>query len=231
MAQTTATKPLTAAERRRLRRLATADDAHGYAEWLRGASKPATENEALAAAAKTADRTAVGYGSAGEELYGTSLADDGYASYLRLAAKEAREARRREIEKGRADGGAALLRGYADYLKKEKEAAGERLLTTATALSKGKYEKAEAEDLIASSGAEGAAADALRALWHPPAKEPELSPERTIEYIVKNQLPSERALEYCRLIGYDDETARRLIKHAELQRSENTDRLLGMLGH
>lgn len=237
MAEKTAVSFLSAAELRRLRRLATAKDARGYAAWLRGEKTDGGENAALLEAAKRADRTAVGYGTSGDALSSSALADDGYAAYLRLAAKEARERERRALEGSRAAGEAALLRGYADYLKKEKAAAGDRLVSAATALSKGPREKAEAETLIASSGAEGEAAAALRALWQAPEEKEESSPspslpvEETISYIVKAQMPSERALEYCRLLGFDDETAKSIVKFAEQQRSENTDRLHGILGH
>ena len=218
-------------DRRRLRLLATPSGASGYAEWLRGTAGSGTENSALLSAAKEADRSAVDYGAAGERLSSSGLADDGYASYLRLAAKEARAERRAELERSRADSGAALLRGYADYLKEEKAAAGDRLYSTAQALAKGTLAKEEAEALIAASGARGAAGDALRAFWRAPTKEPELSPEKAVSYLVKNQMPSERALEYCLLIGYGEEEARQLVKEAELQRSKNTDRLLDLMGH
>lgn len=227
----TGTKLLTEDEKRRLRRLATSDGADGYGEWLRGEAKTSTESTALLSAAKAADRTAVGYGSAGEALSASGLADDGYASYLRLAAKEARTAKRQELERSRARSGAALLRGYADYLKEEKAAAGDRLVDTAKTLAKGNSTEEEAAALIAASGARGASAAALRSLWRPAVKEPELSPEKAVSYLVKNQLPSERALEYCLLIGYGEEEARQLVRQAELQRSKNTDRLLGMMGH
>lgn len=224
-------KLLSAADKRRLARLAKADGAKSYADWLRGEGKTDTVGGTLLSAAKTADRAAVGYGAAGEQLSASGLADDGYASYLRLAAKEAREARRRELEGDRADSGAALLRGYAAYLKGEKDATGERYISAATQLAKGQHEKAAAEALIASTGADRAATEALRALWQPPVKEPELTPAEAIDYMVRNQMPSARALEYCLLIGYDEETARKLVRHAELRRSDNTDRLLGLMGH
>lgn len=230
MAKTTITG-LSAAERRRLRRLATADGAKSYGDWLKEEAPKSGGDAALLAAEKAADRTAVGYGRAGETLTAKGLADDGYASYLRLAAKEARETRRQELLKGSAEEGAELLRGYADYLRGERDAEGERLITAAERLAKGEYERDAAEEYIASVGARGEAAELLRSLRREPVKEPELSPAEAINYIVRHQLPSVHAMEYCLLIGYDEETASTLVKQAELRRSENTDRLLGMLGY
>ena len=207
--------------------LRAATDSRGaksYAEWL-GKSGADAVSAAHAATAKEARRAEIGYGAAGEALQRDGLADDGYAAYLRRAAKEAREESHRRIESERAAGQRSALGEYAAYLDGERRKKADRLVSLAEEISGGEYLSETADALIKESGAGETATALLKSRRH------YLTPyERTAEGMAeiadvldrlrRSGLPYQRAYEYCRLLGYGDALATRIARFAEEERSD-----------
>ncbi len=195
-----------------------------YAEWL-GAGKSDAADSAHTALAAKARRQGVGYGTEAEALAKGDLADDGYAAYLRRAAKDAREAGHRQIERERASTQIEALGKYAEYLDGERKKKADRLVALAEELAENDYTGEAAEALIEKSGA-GREATGLLRLQHSYRTPYEQTPEgrekiaSVLEDLRKSGMPYQRAYEYCRLLGFGDSLAERLARFAEAERSD-----------
>ncbi len=215
---------------RQLRALATPKGAKGYRAWL--TSVPGTGAYAKRRAAATEERRLqVGYGLAGEALGRSSYADDGYAAYLREAAKSARSQRAGAIEDERVQESQKTLKGYGQYLeglKKENLAALGSTAEKLLALEVGDDLKSEA--LIADVGATAKQAEALRSIYRSNPSADSKTREKVLKHLIKNYYGYEKAYEYCRLIGFSDTTARQLAKAADAERSAAHGRLEALFG-
>lgn len=211
-----------------LRKATDSRGSQSYTEWLGvGGGESDSAHKAHAMSAR---RTAVGYGRGGEELSRSDLADDGYAAYLRRAAKEARDAGHLKIERGRSDSQLASLGAYAEYLDGERKKKADRLVSLAEELLGNAYDNDTAESLIKKSGAGATASGLLRG--HQSRKTPyEETPEgreaisEVLNYLSKSGIPYKRAYEYCRLLGYGDQMAHRLASYADGERSDLSQEL------
>lgn len=237
------TKTLTERKKRRLTRLATAEGSLGYGEWLKDRTRKterAVDRQRETAAAEE-HRTSPHYGASGASLLGSGLADDGYAAYLRRAAKEARAERTKRLEAERADAGTEALRGYAAYLDGEREAAGERLVSTAEELVGKAHTPKEVEAAIreASSTRDGQAAltEIFRTLGahatEDDGKEPSfrLPTETLIETFKRRGVPYAKVYEFCRLAGYNEEEAEGIASEVRASYTEATKSLHRLLGY
>lgn len=218
-----------------LRRSATAKGAKSYAAWLRELT-PKGENygAAHAALAKESTRAAADYGAAGEQLAGGGLSDDGYAEYLRRAAKESRLAGHSAIEARRGDEGAEALRRYADYLDGVRREAGDALVKTAASFAESYTSEKERDSIINALDPTAAGASLLRkahATLSPEEPRQKAGIAGVIDTLQSRQLPKERAIEYCRLLGYSEEEAGRIVEFVETMRSELSKELLEIFGY
>ncbi len=222
----------TALSEKRRKSLALFGDTEGamsYGEWLGGrtVSDGGLERRDAEAEARRSD---VGYGVTGERLAERGLADDGYAAYLRRAAREARSARTAAIEAERESRDLAALRGYAEYLEGEREAYGERLVSLAEELVSSPLSREEAEWRIALANVSPEATAALRNAYRYEGSratdgEPKVSEAKVLDYLKKVCLPYDRAYRYCLDLGYSATDATRLAKEAEASYSEERKRL------
>lgn len=213
-----------------LRRVAGTSDAVGYGKWLREQKKTVGKeaDRARQEAAAEAVRALVDYGRSGEALARTGLADDGYADYLRRAAKEAREARVRAIEGERASNEREALSGYADYLASVRSAEGDRLVKAAEELlSMARENEPKAERIIRTATTDSRAASLLRQIRdkyeYIPSSTTRTDVPSVINRIRNMGYSEERAYRYCRLVGYSDKRAREIASfaaapHADINR-------------
>ena len=123
------------------------------------------------------------------------------------------------------------LAGYGRYLAelREKDAAtledtAERLL----ALEAGS--DLESQQLIAAANATKDQAAALQKLYKDNPAVYEKSRERVLRHLILGYYNYDEAYNYCRLIGLDDSTSRRLAEAAAAERSGNVDRLESLFG-
>ena len=221
-----------------LRRLAGTENASGYGAWLRTQSTDyqKTADTARTSAASQAARELADYGTSGEVLSRTGLADDGYADYLRKAAKEAREARVRAIEGARADGERAALAGYADYLTEVRRAEGDRLVKAAEELLALKSENSAKIDRIIGDATENEEAAALlrriRSDYeYIPADSAATDLPSVISRIRSMGYNRDRAYRYCKLIGYSDERAGEVADFATADYADLSERLSALFGN
>ncbi len=230
-----ATNKLKKETEERLRKAADTRGAKSYAEWL-GAGKSNTGDLLQAEAAKSARREAVGYGTSGETLARSGLADDGYASYLRHAAKTAREDTQRRIERERAGEQLSALGSYASYLENARKEKGDRLVSLGERLLSEGYDSDTAESLIGKEGAGDTAAAILRGIQRsgiPLEETPEgrQQTEKVLDRLLKSGMTYRSAYEYCRLLGYSDKMATRLARLADEERSDMSRELIELFGN
>lgn len=206
---------------RELRKLANTDTADGYGKWLLTQAEDGGKksDRARLEAAGEAERALVDYGASGETLARSGLADDGYADYLRRAAKEAREARVRAIEDERAGYERAALSGYADYLEKARRAEGDRLVEAAEELlSLNKQNIAKVDRIIETATDDERAAALLRRIRNSYEYIPTDSAATDVPSVISRirtmGYDENRAYRYCKLVGYSDERAREVAKFA-----------------
>lgn len=217
----------------RLRRQGDSRDAKSYGEWL-GAIANEDDSTARLAALREDTRSDVGYGAGGDALAGSGLSDDGYAAYLRHAAKEARRARWERVEAAREGRDTATLRGYADYLASVREASGERLADAAERLTAAPITEQEADEIIVEAGGGREAALDLKRTYRTLGKDKadvaaeKNSTRAVIAYLKEAQLPYQRAYEYCLSLGYSQEEATELAALAESDLDELTKQLHGL---
>ncbi len=205
-----------------LRRKAGDGNAESYAAWLRREKankkqKPASTTE------PDAPLTLDG-----------GLGDDGYAAYLRRAAKEARKERTAAVEEAHYTEGQDALRGYAAYLAEQRKQAGDELITAANDLLGNYHKEGEAEAALASV-TEDAARLRLTRLYRDRAEgATEFSDKRRAEMKALIErlagYPRKRAYDYCRLLGYTEKTAKQVADYIEATRSENDKALEALLG-
>ena len=220
-----------------LRKLASADDAEGYGRWLSTQSKAYKKaaDVARTSAASQAVRELADYGASGEALSRSGLADDGYADYLRRAAKEAREARIGAIESERAGGEREALAGYADYLNEVRRADGDRLVKAAEELLKLKSENTARIDRIIGDATESADAAALlrkirEDYEYIPSDSSAADLPSVITRIRTMGYNRDRAYRYCKLLGYSDERAGEVADFATEDYADIADRLSALFG-
>ena len=220
-----------------LRRLAGTEDAASYGAWLstQSTSHKKSADTARAGAASQAERELVDYGTSGEALSRSGLADDGYADYLRRAAKEAREARIRTIESERADGERAALSGYAEYLNEVRLAEGDRLVKAAEELLQLKSENTAKIDRIIGDATDNADAAALlrrirSGYEYIPTDSTATDVASVISRIRSMGYSRDRAYRYCKLLGYSDERASEVAGFATEDYADLSDRLTALFG-
>lgn len=212
-----------------LRRASDSRDAKSYADWLSGTRSTAADL-AHAELSRNARRASVDYGTGGEALAAGDLADDGYAAYLRKAAKEAREAEHRRIEGERAGEQASALSEYASYLDSERAKKADRLVNLAEELRSSRYTTETAEDLIERAGA-GATAEALlrdHQRYGVPYEETAEGREevaKVLSHLRLSGMSYKSAYEYCRLLGYGELMAGRLARFATSEQDGLGDEL------
>lgn len=206
---------LSEAIKRELRMIATPKNAKSYRAWLSALPETGADAKRQTAAAEES-RQRVGYGRAGEALGRSSYANDGYAAYLREAAKSQRKAKAAAIEDERVKASRKVLEGYGDYLRERKEANATAMETAAKellALDMGEDTRAEA--IIAAADPTSRQAAALRRIYRNNPTAGAESNERVYQFLVKNFYTYQRAYDYCRLIGMNDTNARRMAKAAD----------------
>ena len=209
-----------------LRRIAGTRDADSYGKWLHKQKESTGQDadRARQAAATEAARSLVDYGVSGEGLARTGLSDDGYADYLRKAAKEAREARVRSIEGERASNERTALSGYADYLEEVRRTEGDRLVDAAEELLALTRENEPASDRIIKTATDDRrAASLLRRIRESYDYIPSAT-TRTDVISVVNRIRdmgynADRAYRYCKLVGYSDSRAREIADFATADRA------------
>lgn len=200
----------------RLRRRATPRGAAGYAAWL--STQPAQKTDADRAAAEAEEvRSTPGYGKAGEALYGSHLANDGYAAYLQAAAKEARAARTERREAEAVSEGRAALAGYAAYLDGLRKTDGDRLVAAAESLTTTPADAVERRDRIVSGATTDPTARAILRGVHKKESTTvdtvDTQLQKTLSYIYDCGLAYDEAYEYCRLLGYGDARAKAIARY------------------
>ena len=215
-------------KRRELAALGRSDGAKSYGEWL-GAQVESDGMARLSAAAEQ-EREAVGYGATAERLSAGGLSDDGYAAYLRRAAREARSAREAALDAERESRDLAALRGYAEYLEAERTASGERLVALGEELVSSPMSYDEAARRIALARVSPRAAAALRTAHRYEGSREEapaatISEAKVLDYLKRVTLPYSRAYQYCLSLGFTEEESARLAKEAAAAYSEETKRL------
>ena len=200
-----------------LKRIASTDGADGYGKWLSAEAKGSAlaSDRARQSAAAEAVRSLVDYGTSGEALARSGLADDGYADYLRKAAKQAREARVRAIESDRASNERKALSGYASYLDEVRSADAERLIGAAEdLLSLTRPNSQKEEQIIGAATNNTRARDLLRHIRAKYEYIPESTrandPASVMSHIREMGYSADRAYRYCRLMGYGDKRAREI---------------------
>lgn len=220
-----------------LRKLATARNAEGYGRWLSAQKKEGgggADAERQAAAGE-AMRALTDYGVQGEALARTGLADDGYADYLRLAAKEARAARTQAIEDARASSERAALAGYADYLRSKKTEEGDRLVKAAEELLSLQRENVAEEDrIIETATADARAAALLRRIRNAYEYVPSATTRTDVPTVI-NRIRNmgydlDRAYRYCRLVGYSDRRAREIADFATADKADLNAEISDLFG-
>ena len=221
---------LTTKKKETLRRYASTSGAKSYAEWL-GTQTREGEAESLLAAEREGRRSEVGYGAAGEQLSGLGLADDGYAAYLRHAAKAARETRLAELTSARASRETAALAGYADYLRAERAASGDSLIAAAEQIADTTLTREEAEAIAKGAGGKSGATGALMNIYRyhgttqGSAGRGASARSEIVAYLASAKLPYERAYTYCLSMGCTVAEAERLAATAVAGYDDTTKRL------
>lgn len=216
---------------RELRRLGRIKNAKGYAAWL-GAEATASADRARAEESAKASRLAVDFGASGESLARSGLADDGYAAYLRKAAKQQREARALGIETDRADGATKTLAGYRDYLNALRREDGDRLVEAAHAavsLERGRLPALnrildEAEATTAQRQAIG------YAYRHHSSEARDKENASTLQYLLEHHYNYKLAYEYCLLLGMEPGLAHRMATASDAALTDNWDKIYELFG-
>ncbi|MBO7762080.1 MAG: hypothetical protein J6T24_04725 [Clostridia bacterium] len=225
-------KTLTEIEKRALSRYADTAGAKGYGAWLKKSGTAA--DEARQAAATAAGRQSYNQ-KEGERLSALGLSEDGYAAYLRRAAKEAREARTASVEADRAKEAEKALAGYAAYLDGVREQNAERLQSTAEALLNTPHTEKEAAALIGTATGGQRAKSTLMTLYRTrgitEAAAEGNDTAKVVKTISEARMPYERAYEYCRLLGYGEEMAHRIAAFTEKSQNRYTEELWELFGY
>ena len=219
---------ISTALKRELSLISKPKNARSYRAWLTGGKSTADAKQGTAAA--EGRRREVGYGLSGEMLGRSSYADDGYAAYLRKAAKEARTQAAAAIEDERIQENRNTLAGYGKYLSELRAKDEETLAKTAEKLLGLKTgEDVTSEQLIATVDPTPQQARALRSIYrsNPATRE---SREKILEHLIRNYYSYEKAYSYCRAVGLSDEAARSLAELAAAERSSSVDRLEALFG-
>ena len=180
-------------------------------------------------------RSLVDYGRSGEALARSGLADDGYADYLRRAAKEAREARAHAIESERASSEREALSGYADYLAKVRREEGDRLVAAAEELlSMNRANLAASDRVIQNAGGNTRATNLLRKLRdkneHIPSSTSRTDIPSVLSRIGEMHYDYDRAYRYCKLVGYSDSRAREIASFATSDYADLSDQVSSLFG-
>lgn len=223
-------KSLTEIEKRALARYTDTSGAKGFGAWLAENGKTAEADKKRQAAATAARRETYG-NRAAESLAALGIAEDGYAAYLRRAAKEAREARTKEIESGRADEGARALAGYAAYLDGVRKENGERLTAAAETLLSTPHTEEEASALAGTATDRADAKAALLSLYRTRGAQGSADTAKVVKAITEASMPYGRAYEYCRLLGYSEEMARRIAGFTAESGNRYTEELWELFGY
>ena len=221
---------------KRLRRAAVPEGADSYAAYLLkvGDDTGAADKKRQSAATEAA-RLFPDYGAKGEALAEGGLADDGYAAYLRRAAKEQRAARANAAKAERTEGARAAMSGYAAYLDSERTAQETRLLEAARALLNVPLDAPTERDMLIDAATERPDTATLLREVHATLREEH--PEGNggavtdvVSYIVRNSLTYENAYAYCRLLGYSSSYAEQIARYATSERSDLTEELESLFG-
>ncbi len=216
---------------RELRLLGRIKNAKGYAAWL-GSTAGAASDRARAETAAKSTRLAVDFGASGERIARTGLADDGYAAYLREAAKQQREARTLSVETGRADEATRALAGYRDYLLSLRKEDEERLIDAARDVLSLERDRLPAFNRILDEAeATAAQKSALRYAYknHSSANR-DKEDVATLRLLIEGNYNYDRAYNYCLLIGMDPGLARRMAEAADDALNQNWQKYYELFG-
>lgn len=214
-------------------KLATIKNPKSYGEWL-AQHKVKGIDAARGTLAASEKRNALGYGVGGEELARTSLSDDGYAAYLRRAAKEKREERYRLAEATHRNAEKNVLAGYADYLRGLRDEDAERLLDAADdILSLGQGVSHLAEGIATEAEATDEQRRALMKLYRekPATEQDNKKQAALLEFLIEERYPYDRAYEYCLLMGLDEDTADRMATAAVGSLDLSTQKMYELFGY
>lgn len=216
---------------RELRALGRIKNAKGYAAWLGTASGVASDRARAEAAAKDT-RLAVDFGASGERLARTGLADDGYAAYLREAAKQQRSARILDAETARADETRQALAGYREYLLSLRKEDEEHLIDAARDVLSLERDRLPALNRILDGAETTAAQRRLLEYAYRNYSTAERSKEdvSTLRFLIEGQYNYERAYEYCLLIGMSPSLARRMAEAADDVIRQNWEKYYELFG-
>ena len=211
---------------KRLRRAAVPEGADSYAAYLlKEGGYRATADKGAQAAASEGVRLSPDYGARGAALAEGGLADDGYAAYLRRAAKEQRAATAAAAEAARTEGARATMSGYAAYLEGERDAQESRLLETARALMSVPLDAPIERDRLIDAATSNPETAAILREVHTSLREENVEGKEgqiteVLSYLIRNNLSYERAYAYCRLLGYSNDYADRIARYAHEGRSD-----------
>ena len=225
---------LSKAFEREMRALGSIKNAKGYSAWLgtRATAAKAAADSARATNATKGTRLSVDYGTSGEALARGGLADDGYAAYLREAAKQQREARIASLEGQRAAETTQALAGYRDYLLGLRRADEERLIDAAqevVALERDRLP--ELSRILDAADTNVRQKRALTYLYRN-ASTGGRSEENasTLRFLFENHYSYDRAYEYCLMIGIDPGLAHRMATASDEALNSNWDKVYDLFG-
>ena len=216
---------------RELRALASIKNAKGYAAWLGTKTASESDRARLENAAKES-RLGVDFGASGEALSRTGLSDDGYAAYLREAAKQQRDSRAMTIESERAAEASRSLAGYRDYLLSLRRADEESLLDAAEdVLTLEREQTGALSRILDAADATAAQRRALTYAHRHYANEGHSKENAaTLRFLFENHYNYDRAYEYCLMIGIDPALAHRMATASDEALSQNWNKVYDLFG-
>ncbi len=190
-----------------------------YADWL-GEQKD-VRSDALAAAASAAKRRG-SYGRAGEVAASAGLAGDGYAEYLRLAAKQTETRARRAASQAAATTDRAQAAGYASYLQEKKQERVEDLAALSEEVMKSVSGMETVRELLAEAEMPEPVRGKLLADYRAYLKDKQEAQAPSIEknlsvlrMFVEKHFSREAAYRFCLAAGMKEADARRMADYLE----------------
>ena len=217
---------------KKIGRLATIKNPKSYGDWLKESSL-GTKIQTSGTSAATERRSAYGYGSSGEKMARSTLANDGYAAYLREAAKRQREERNSATGSESLKSQQAALAGYADYLRGLRRADAARLTDAANEIvGLGSRDTALAEEIANRTSPTAEQKTALLDIYKS-ATTPGQNASRSeiVAYMSKEKLTYREAYDYCRSLGYNASTAKSMASSAVNSLDDTTRKMYELFGY
>ena len=212
--------------------LAAIKNPKSYSEWL-ATTATTGKNKKRSTEAAAERRSAYGYGSSIEGLAQSSLINDGYAAYLRNAAKAQRTARHNAAESEHTRNEKETLAGYADYLRQMRDEDEQELKKAAESVLSLDVESDGLVDSIGESiQATSAQKEALKTLYtnnirsyDSPSKRTELT-----NRLIDGHYSYQDAYRYCRSLGLSPEAAKDIASAVNQVYDKNTQKMHALVG-